>query len=344
MRPLTIQHDYKALFRISDFGFRAFFRRTLFFFSIQHIVLLAVILLPAVAASPAERENGSEIPKRCISADEQFDFAQTYFDRGEFDRAAAEYERFVHFFPDDPRVGAARFHIGRSYYELGEYAKAEERFEYLIQEYEGSDFALDAHFELSNVYLKRNDPRSAVQILERVTKTAEKSAIRDRAWHGMAWIFIEYAEWEPALAALHRISPANQPVFGVPTLVERLERADHIPRKNPKLAAAVSIIPGGGYVYCNRYRDALTAFLLNGGMIWAAVSAFENGNPALGGVIAFVEAGFYGGNIYGGINCANKFNRRQTLNFIEELKQGHRIRISLDMTSEKYGMLFETAF
>jgi hypothetical protein len=101
-----------------------------------------------------------------------------------------------------------------------------------------------------------------------------------------------------------------------------------IPRKNPQVAGFLSILPGGGYFYCERYQDALVAFLLNGALIVASWEAFDQGNPALGGIIAAVEFGFYAGNIYGGIASAHKYNNRKTHDFIESLKEMAQIDVS----------------
>ena len=95
------------------------------------------------------------------------------------------------------------------------------------------------------------------------------------------------------------------------------------------MAGFLSILPGGGYFYCERYQDALVAFLLNGALILASWEAFDQGNPALGGVIAAVEFGFYAGNIYGGIASAHKYQRPKTHEvLLNTLKENARIGVS----------------
>lgn len=41
---------------------------------------------------------------------------------------------------------------------------------------------------------------------------------------------------------------------------EELEKEKQIARKNPRLAGFLSILPGAGQFYCERYQDALVAF------------------------------------------------------------------------------------
>ena len=51
-----------------------------------------------------------------LKADEQFAFAESYFNQGEYFRAIGEFQRFIHFFPQDERVPTARFKQGESYF------------------------------------------------------------------------------------------------------------------------------------------------------------------------------------------------------------------------------------
>ena len=82
-----------------------------------------------------------------------------------------------------------------------------------------------------------------------------------------------------------------------------------------------------GQLYCERYEDALIAFLVNTGLIWATVEAFSNDLYALGSVIGFVGLGFYAGNIYGAVGDAHKFNRRAVRTFSNGLTTRWRVGV-----------------
>jgi hypothetical protein len=166
----------------------------------------------------------------------------------------------------------------------------------------------------------------------------------------MGWISLESQwqartpSWQEAADLFNRIRPENKDAYGVDQLLVKLDDTGNISRKSPAMAGFLSILPGGGYLYCNRYRDALMAFLLNGGLILAAVSSFENDNPALGAVIGFVETGFYSGNIYGGISSAHKYNRHQTRRFIDTLRQGTAIGLSGGDGQKQLAVFFHMNF
>ena len=104
----------------------------------------------------------------------------------------------------------------------------------------------------------------------------------------------------------------------------------YIKKKSPVTAGLLSIIPGAGHFYCERRKDALVSFLLNGAMILGAFEAFENDMDAFGGIITFFELGFYSGKIYSAVSSAHKYNRDEKSNFLRYLKESTGVRISAD--------------
>jgi hypothetical protein len=143
---------------------------------------------------------------------------------------------------------------------------------------------------------------------------------------------VDQDHWRIADREFTHISAGNQDRFKVSDLRQALSQSDTIPLKNPTTAGMLSILPGGGQFYTGRYQDALTAFLINGGLIWAAWEAFDSENYALGSVIGFVEFGFYAGNINGAISSAHKYNRDRISEFKERLNAYRLVPLSLAPT------------
>ena len=56
-------------------------------------------------------------------------------------------------------------------------------------------------------------------------------------------------------------------------------------------------MPGAGYLYLQRYRDAWISLVLTGGVAWAAYEAFDNDSPVLGSLLGITSGGFYLGSI-----------------------------------------------
>ena len=71
-----------------------------------------------------------------------------------------------------------------------------------------------------------------------------------------------------------------------------------------------ALMPGAGYLYIGQRKSALTAFLLNGLFITAAVQLFLNDHLAAGIVTTGFEAGWYFGGIYGAGEEAKYYNER----------------------------------
>lgn len=263
-----------------------------------------------------------------IDADMQFAYAETCFASRDYETAITEYKRFIHFFPADMRVEKAMFAVAMSEYQRESFQEAIVAFTESENRFPDALLSTRVAFMISKCYLKLMDTGNAIITLNNLLAQSGDDNIRDEAFHALGWIYIERGEFEKARSLFQKISLKNQSAYETEILSKALEKNALIPQKSPRIAGLLSILPGGGYFYCERYQDALVAFLLNGALIAASWEAFDQGNPALGGVIAAVEFGFYAGNIYGGIASAHKYNNQKTHDFIESLKENAQISIS----------------
>lgn len=279
-----------------------------------------------------------------IDADAQYEFAEQYFSKGEYARAVDEYKRFVYFFPGDDRVERAMYQCGIAYYSGRRYADAVASFHAVIDKFLMSEWAVKSYFMVSESYVRLNQHVAAVINLHNLISLSTDADVKDEANYRLGWIYVDTASWDNARLYFEKISPPNREKFRLERLSAELTREAGIPRKSPALAGALSIVPGGGYIYCERYQDALIAFLLNGALIWAAVEAFDNDNNALGALLTFVEVGFYSGNIYGAVGSAHKYNRSKTEQFIENLKKNTKINLSGELESKSIRLSLQFTF
>lgn len=260
-----------------------------------------------------------------IEADHQLNYAGMLFKNRQYLRAAEEYQRFTFFFPDHPKKREALFKSGESFLLAGDPANALAVFKDLSA-YEPIDLlAVESFFKMADAHLMMNAPTHAVVQLNNIITLSADPKIRDRAYYRIAWIHIELTDWDGAKRAIDRITPAGRSRYQLTGLDAALSDAKSIPTKSPALAGTLSIIPGGGQLYCHRYEDAFIALAVNVGLIWAAFDAFDNEQYGLGGLISFVGVGFYAGNIYGAVNDAHKFNQMQRRRFIDQLRNNHLV-------------------
>ena len=311
------------------------------FFIFVTIFFLLITFSPCVAGADPEPDIKSSI---IISPDKQFDFAEYYFSNKDYLMAVAEYNRFIYFFPGDQRVETAMYRIGMSYYLGRHFKEAVNSFRAVIDRYVDTDLSIKSYFMISEAHVKLNAFGSAIINLNNLITITHDEDVKDEAYYRIGWIYIETASWEKARLNFSKISAKNKDKYKLERLNAELNKERSIPKKNPDLAGFLSIIPGAGYLYCERYQDALIAFLLNGGLILAAYESFDDNNNALGGVIAFVEFGFYAGNIYGAVTSAHKYNRKQTGQFIEKLKTNTKINLSADVKNKGVCLAFEFIF
>ncbi|MBU2430409.1 MAG: hypothetical protein KKH99_06930, partial [Proteobacteria bacterium] len=235
-----------------------------------------------------------------------------------------EFKRFVHFFPESAQKQTAQFKIGQCLFYTGKYHEAAQIFNQIILADTDPALVSQSVFFQSRAFMHQNNPGYAQVVLHNYLKLTRDTAIKDQIYFNLAMIQISEARkgkseaLDQALEYLEKISPENMPSYAADTRIDMVKKAKQIPQKNPTLAGVLSIIPGGGFAYCGRYKDAAVTFLLNVGLMVAAFQAWENDNEALAGVIGFVETGFYSANIYGGVSSAHKYNRAQVIRILNQ--------------------------
>jgi TolA-binding protein len=281
------------------------------------IMLVMLPSIPSIAGS-----------KQVIDSEKQFQFAEYYFSNKDYDRAIGEYQRYIYYFPEDEKVEQAMHKIGLAHMYSGDFNDAIDAFRSLVRKYRDTETALKSYLWISECHARKKEYGYAVLTLQDLIKIADDMDLKDEALYRMGWHYIEMAKWEEAHRTFDSISPRNKDRYRLALLSAELSNSRFIDRKDPTLAGFLSILPGAGYAYCERYHDAAVAFFLNGGLGYAAVESFDHGLIALGAVITFVELGFYAGNIYGSVSSAHKYNQSKIDDFIHTIKKRTKIHVS----------------
>jgi tetratricopeptide (TPR) repeat protein len=301
-------------------------------------VIICSLFIPLSQSFAGSGSQTVSDPSLILSPDKQFDYAQELFSAKDYLTAVNEYKRFIYFFSKDERVELAMFQIGQSYFLGRQFDEAVKSFKTLTEKYFETEYSIKSYFKISEIYIVLKAFDLALINLNNLITITKDENIRDEAYYRIGWIYIETASWDNARHYFEKISPKNRNKFKLKKLADELEKKALIPQKDPKLAGFLSIIPGGGYLYCERYQDALIAFLLNGGLILAAYESFDKG------LLTFVEFGFYAGNIYGAVTSAHKFNRKETGQFIYQLKKNARVNLSADLENKSVCLSFRFSF
>jgi len=318
------------------------------------------ILLFIVLLSFFQKTAVSQNKEIAINADMQYDYAQKCFEEKDYTTAIFEFKRFIHFFDDHKYVLKAEFQIGQAFYNLKEYKNAVMAFNKIIladnadililSEPDLSEsFIVDAYFMKSKALMLLEKFNASEVCMQNLLMVTDDQNVKDRAYSFLALLYLKIAETNPdalkrAEKFVEEISQGNIEKPEKEKLKKLLDDMNNLETKNPTLAGIASVIPGAGYMYCERYKDGMISFLFNTALIVAAYKAFDDGNYALGGAISFIETGFYTGNIYGAVNSAHKYNRRKRNEFIRNVHGQFHLKIDNSEEDEAIFLFFEIPF
>jgi outer membrane protein assembly factor BamD (BamD/ComL family) len=255
-----------------------------------------------------------------LNSDDQFRYAEELMKRDDYIPAVTEFERFVHFFPQDERVPRAKLLIGVCYLNAREYDQARKVLDSVHKAYPDKLEGGKALFMIGESYYRQGVYEEAIYYFKRVLETYDQPELKDAALYRLGWSQMQLEQWQTASDTFKGIEPGSPLYPSAGELASKSLGAETLPYKDPTIAGLMAAaLPGAGHAYCGRYRDGMVAFLLNGLFIWAAVQAFNSDQNVLGGILVFAETGWYGGNIYSAVNSAHKYNRKVKLDYLEGL-------------------------
>lgn len=273
---------------------------------------------------------------RVIDAGEQFDLAAYFLSRQDYNRAITEFERFCFYFPNDERFFIARYNIGMSHFQLSAYAMALRSLTAIAEEVPPTRLFYKASFLISECMLRLGERDRAITQLSNLAATANTQDVADEANYRLGWIHLEDHHTDAAIAYFARIKQTNRQKLNTSGTEKALKEIDQLHLKRPELAGVLSVVPGAGYLYTERYQDALISFLVNGLLFWATYEAFDHDLPALGCLAGLAGAGFYTGSIYGSVSSAYKYNRNAYDAVLNRYRPSFTIGIGVDPERRQY--------
>lgn len=278
-----------------------------------------LLLTVALFLSPVSTTPLWSVDTGADEASRIFSFAEYLFGEGDYFRAITEYKRLLYFHPQSPNAEKAAFRIAEAYKQAGRWEEAIERFRQFLARYPQSPDMPRARYLLAICEKEVKRTRDAVETFAGIIKD-ELPVYRDLSLIQTAMIYLQEGDRRGAAKALRDVAadgPYGRRTREAATRIENLGEGEE---KDPAVAGTLAaILPGAGHLYVGRYRDAAVAFGLNAAFIASAVELFRKDNNILGGIVSFVELGWYMGNIYSAAASAHKFNRRQREDFIRSL-------------------------
>ncbi len=256
-----------------------------------------------------------------IDSKKQFSFAKKLMQKGDFDYAILELKRFIYFFPDDQKVLQARCLLGTCYMRSGKYEKAREIFSDICKSHKNDKYAQKALFLIGESYYKQKVFDEAEYYFSLLIQRFPKSELYDDTLYRLGWIRMYQNRWKEASNIFSQIRQTS-PYYGKSKALARSSlKGETLPYKSPKFSGILSaMLPGAGHAYVGRYKDGCVAFLLNGVFIMASIEAFHEDMDVMGGMLSFLELGWYAGSIYSAMNVTHKYNRKLQMDFLGRFK------------------------
>jgi tetratricopeptide (TPR) repeat protein len=260
---------------------------------------------------------------RILDENLQMDLANHFFNTGDYYRAITEYKRFLFFFPHSLKTEEVYFQMAKSYLKGKKWEEALLTLDRWQKQFPHSSRQGEAYLLKGLSYLGKKEYTQAHYFFQQASLASPGTPIADEAHYQAGRAYIEEEKYKEAALAFRKIDRAS-PLFGRGEyLAQGLEKIDEVPQKSPGAAGVLAaILPGAGHWYCERYRDATIAFLLNAAFIWGMVEAFQHENYAVGAILTFFELGWYSGNIYSAISSAHKYNKQKKKEYLQDLEKG----------------------
>ncbi|MCF8414158.1 MAG: hypothetical protein K9G44_12130 [Melioribacteraceae bacterium] len=233
-------------------------------------------------------------------------FGDHLFCKSDYLRAIEEYRHYLELESND----TSAFKLAFSYAEIGRYNEAEDNFKTLFF---SSEFSEEAKYEFFRVQFLKHD-------FEKLRSTLKLNTYLPTKYYDN----IKKLEYYSTLLDENYFTDTTK-YFNLFSNREKIEARNfytdtYFPqKKDPTLAAILSIIPGLGKVYTENYGDAVTAFLYSTLLTYAAIDNYSAGHKTRGIILGSLGAAFYAGNIYGSYTSAQIFNAKISLNIDQNL-------------------------
>ncbi len=120
------------------------------------------------AAVPGSQPQDAGEPGIAAGSQENYDQARSLLGQGQYEAAAAEFERYVQAESPGPLAANARYWLGETYYVQGLYAEAGAEFANVVSNYPDSNKLPDALLKLGYTQDELGDTAAAQRTLERV--------------------------------------------------------------------------------------------------------------------------------------------------------------------------------
>ncbi len=282
--------------------------------------------------------------KRVIDEKAQMGLGDYFFEDGDFYRAITEYKRFLFFFPESLRAEEALWKIASSYFQGKKWDEALSAADDLLKKHPSSPWAPEAILLKGRCWMEKKEFSQARHSFLLAREMAAGTGTAQEAQWQTGVSYLREERWKEAAAEFRKVDPSSKLYPRADYWARGLEGMDEVPQKSPTTAGILAVLPGAGHLYCDRYRDAGIAFVLNAAFIWGMVESFKHENYVVGGILTFFELGWYSGNIYSAVSSAHKYNRNKKKELLDNLEKEDRLSLGISFREKQPFFSFRYVF
>lgn len=253
-------------------------------------------------------------------------FADYLFKEGEYYRAITEYYRISYMYMDSTKKAELFRKIGLCYFHGADY---DGYISFLKKKRLFFELNPIIHAEM-NLYLGKcyyylNQYPKAIYTLEGSNISPDNIFFNEKQLL-LAIFYTRTFDWKTAIKKMQLIEQDSSQKLVAENFSRSLKNFSNLPRRSPFWAGFSStIIPGSGYIYCNRIGTGITSLVINGLLVWAISDATKQEQYGLATLAGFLGIGWYIGNIKGSVEAANIYNSNIRNKFIDHLLEEESI-------------------
>jgi len=302
--------------------------------------ILWLFLFLLLGGGASAQEGG----RRVIDEKTQMGLGDYFFEDGDFYRAITEYKRFLFFFPESLRAEEALWKIASSYFQGKKWDEALSAADDFLKKHPSSPWAAEAILLKGRCWMEKREFSQARHHFLLAREMAPGTGVGQEAQWQAAVSFLREERWKEAAVEFRKVDRTSKTYSRAEYWAQGLEGIAQVPQKSPTTAGVLAVLPGAGHLYCERYRDAGIAFVLNAAFIWGMVEAFRHENYVVGGILTFFELGWYSGNIYSAISSAHKYNRNKKKEYLDNLEKEDRFSVGISFRDKQPFFSFRYVF
>lgn len=275
----------------------------------------------SIAAPPA-----APAPPALTDPNAQLAFADHLFLDGDYYRSISEYRRFLYMVrgrgTEAPRAAMA---IGEALMRGEQWDAAGRQLDGVAQRTRDPGLRQSALFGAARAYLLDGRPELAkprFRLLAQDDNTPQD--LKEESTWLLAWGHFDAGELSIAKETFALLAAEQgRHQASAQDILSALDAFDGLPSKDPLIAGALSLFPGGGHFYLGQWVTGVTSLVWNSLFLIACVQAFINGDIGIGLVLTVFEIGWYGGGIFGAVAGANRYNRDAVRNWRDDILATH---------------------